>query len=616
METLLPYLAQANLYWIALFACYALFLRRHTFLYWNRAYLLGSLLAAFALPLVQYPEAAPPVPVVYEVTAAAFTVGAATAVPAPSLLTWENLLWLMYGVGVLVMLVRLARHFRCLYILVRSGESIEMDDHTLVLTENDHIGSFSFLRWVVISRADYERNFDTILNHELAHVRQWHSWDILGVEVLRVVFWFNPVLVFYKNALQQVHEYLADQQSIQVKADHRDRDAEFLVSYALGTPSTDLTNPFFNPKLLKNRIAMLYKNKNSKWSLGKYAAVALLIGFASLVVASCERDSLPSAQDTANKNVSGMISVFGVVKDADGTPLPGASIEVEGTTRGTSTDSEGKFRLEMPAGSDLVVKFVGFKEHLLKVNSKYKRVAFQVKMTPGDGKENTNITGVPAADGKTLRVITQASTYNGEPVFTVVEEQPQFPGGTEAMYKFLGENIKFPEAAKIAHVSGKVFLSFVVTTEGEIKEVTILKGMGFGIDEEALRVMSQMPRWTPGKQSGKPLNVRYNLPIAFELDKKPKLKINEESQKVGMQGVAPDSEIERATGSKPNLLEGSDQPLLVVDGKIVSDRSKKPELDPAAVESINIMKDAAAIKKYGDKGKNGAVEIILKRSKS
>lgn len=144
METLLSYLAQANLYWIALYTCYALFLRRQTFLHWNRAYLLGSLLAAFALPLVQYPEAAPPVPVVYEVTAAAFTVGATTAIPAPSLLTWENLLWLVYGVGVLVMLVRLARHFRCLYFLVKSGESIEMEDHTLVLLEDDTVGSFSW----------------------------------------------------------------------------------------------------------------------------------------------------------------------------------------------------------------------------------------------------------------------------------------------------------------------------------------------------------------------------------------------------------------------------------------------------------------------------------------
>ena len=611
------YLLQANLYWIALYACYALFLRRQTFLQWNRAYLLGSLLIAFALPLVQYPEAAPPVPVMYEVTAAAYTVGAAAAAPASLRLTWENLLWLAYGVGVLVMLVRLARPLGSLFSLIRKGEGIDLGDHAIILLDEEAgaPASFSFLRWIFISRSDYEQNFDTILRHELVHVRQWHSLDILLLEGLRVVFWFNPVLVLYKNALQQVHEYLADEQA---KADSRDRYAEFLLAYATSTPSTVLTNQFFNPKFLKNRIAMLYQNKNSKWSLGKYAAVALLIGFTSLVVASCERDSLPSAKDNADKNVSGMIGLYGVVKDADGKPIPGASVMVVGETRGTSTDRDGKFRMQVPEGSDVKVSFEGFKEHLLKLNPRYKDVAMLIAMTPGEGQttQTTGATSMTSPDGKTLKTISQASTYNGETIFMVVEQQPQFPGGTEAMHKFLGDNIKYPEAARRAEVQGRVFLNFVVTKEGEIKDVTILKGIGFGIDEEALRVMSLMPRWTPGMQSGKPLHVRYNLPIAFELNKKPALKKSEEDKRVGMQSVSPDSEIERVTGGKPTRLEDPEQPLLVVDGKIVSDRSDKPELDPAAVESTNIMKDAAAIKKYGEKGKNGAVEVIMKKGKS
>ncbi len=220
-------------------------------------------------------------------------------------------------------------------------------------------------------------------------------------------------------------------------------------------------------------------------------------------------------------------------------------------------------------------------------------------------------TGNSTADGPAQEET--ALTYNGEPVFTVVQKQPQFPGGIQAMYKFLGENIKYPEAAVKAKVQGKVFLRFVVTKEGEIKDIDILKGMGFGTEEEAIRVLSKMPRWTPGQQDGNAINVRFNLPIAFELDGKPELKKSEEAKKVGMQGVSPDSEIERVTGSKPTRLEDSEQMLLVVDGKIMSDRSEKPELDPAAVESINIMKDAAAIKKYGDQGKNGAIEIILKK---
>ncbi|WP_373514651.1 TonB family protein [Persicitalea sp.] len=618
METL-SYLAQANLYWIALYACYALFLRRQTFLHWNRAYLLGSLLAAFALPLVQYPEAAPPVPVVYEMSAAALTVGAAVVVPSSSLLTWENLLCLVYSVGVLLMLVRLARQFGSLFSFIKKGESIDMGNHIIVLLDEEGgataPASFSFLRWIFISRSDYEQNFDTILCHELVHVRQRHSLDILLTEGLWVVFWFNPVLILYKNALQQIHEYLADQQA---KADNRDGYADFLLSYATNAPSTVLTNQFFNPKLLKNRIAMLYKNKNSNWSLGKYAAVALLISFTSLLVASCERDSLPTAKNSSSKNMSGMVEVSGVVTDANGKAIPGADIMVMGATRGTTTSSEGRFRLDAPAGSELKFSYEGFKNHLLKLNPKYEKVAYRVAMTPGEGQtsQTNGAFFMTSPDGKTFRAISQASTYNGETIFTVVEEQPQFPGGIDAMHKFLGDNVKYPEAARRAKVQGRVFLNFVVTKEGEIKNVTILKGIGFGIDEEALRVMDKMPRWIPGKQDGKPLNVRYNLPIAFELGKKPELKKSEADKRVGMQGVAPDSEIERVTGAQPTRLEDSEQMLLVVDGKIVSDRSEKPELDPAAVESINIMKDAAAIKKYGDKGKNGAIEIILKKGKS
>ena len=607
------YLVQVNLYWIALYLCYALFLRRQTFLRWNRGYLLGSLVLAFALPLVKYPEAAPSVPVVYEVSAAAFTVAAAA--PSPSLLTWQNLLWLGYLAGVLVMLLRLARHFGGLFSFVKKGDAIDLGDHTLVLLDDNQAGSFSFLRWIFVSRRDYEQNFDTILSHELVHVRQRHSLDILLLEGLRVFFWFNPVLVFYKKSLQQVHEYLADAQAV---ADDREGYAEFLVSYALKAPTTLLTNQFFNSKLLKNRIAMLYKNKNSKWSLGKYAAVALLIAFTSLVVASCERDSLPSAKNSTDKNVSGMVKLYGVVKGADGKPIPGASVTVVGETRGTSTDKDGKFRMDVPAGTDVKVSYEGFKEHLLKLNPKYKDVAMLIAMTPGEGQttQTTGAISMTSADGKTLKTISQAKTYNGETIFSVVEEQPQFPGGREAMYKFLGENIKYPEAAKRAKVQGKVFLSFVVTKEGEIKDITILKGIGFGADEEALRVVSMMPRWKPGMQSGKPLHVRYNLPIAFELGGKPQLKRGEESKKVGMQGVSPDAETERVTGSKPNFLEGPDKPLLVLNGKVLKDDAALPTFNPDEIQEMKILKDAAAMKAYGEKGKNGAVEIILKKGKS
>lgn len=282
---------------------------------------------------------------------------------------------------------------------------------------------------------------------------------------------------------------------------------------------------------------MLYKNKNSKWSLGKYAAVALLIGFASLVVASCERDALPSTKGESGKQTYELVDVQGIIKGEDGKPLPGASIEVKGGTRGTTTDLEGKFRLTAPAGSKLEVKFEDLQSIALAIGPNYKSTNFLIRLTPNTATSEEpiapHVAAAPSGNGKSVNLTVQPSTINGEPIFTVVEQQPEFMGGIQALSRFLEKNLQYPAAARRARVQGKVFLNFVVTKEGEIKDVTILKGMGFGLDEEALRIMSQMPRWAPGRQDGKPLNVRYNLPIAFDLDKKPELKTGKESKKEG-----------------------------------------------------------------------------------
>ncbi len=102
-------------------------------------------------------------------------------------------------------------------------------------------------------------------------------------------------------------------------------------------------------------------------------------------------------------------------------------------------------------------------------------------------------------------------------IFTVVEEQPAFPGGEEARIKFLQDNIKYPEEAKELGVQGKVFVTFVVEVDGSITDVKVLRGIGAGCDEEAIRVVKSMPKWVPGKQRGVPVRVQFNLPIKFTL---------------------------------------------------------------------------------------------------
>ena len=104
-----------------------------------------------------------------------------------------------------------------------------------------------------------------------------------------------------------------------------------------------------------------------------------------------------------------------------------------------------------------------------------------------------------------------------EEIFTVVEKQPSFPGGDDEMFKYLYSNIKYPQAAKESGITGRVFLTFVVEKDGSIANARILRDIGGGCGQEALRVVKSMPKWTPGEQRGRPVRVQFNLPVSFEL---------------------------------------------------------------------------------------------------
>ncbi|MCD4725977.1 MAG: TonB family protein [Bacteroidales bacterium] len=103
------------------------------------------------------------------------------------------------------------------------------------------------------------------------------------------------------------------------------------------------------------------------------------------------------------------------------------------------------------------------------------------------------------------------------PIFTVVESMPEFRGGMSELYPYLQKNMKYPVMAKESGIQGKVYVTFVVEKNGSITDVKVLRGIGGGCDEEAIRVVAGMPKWKPGKQRGKPVRVQYNLPVRFTL---------------------------------------------------------------------------------------------------
>ncbi|MCB0787622.1 MAG: energy transducer TonB [Flavobacteriales bacterium] len=122
-------------------------------------------------------------------------------------------------------------------------------------------------------------------------------------------------------------------------------------------------------------------------------------------------------------------------------------------------------------------------------------------------------------DEETIVEVIEAPEENveEEQIFTIVEEMPQFPGGEQELFKYLGKQMKYPQMAADAGISGVVYVTFVVDKDGKVKDSKVLRGIGGGCDEEALRVVNNMPPWKPGKQRGKAVRVQYNLPIRFTL---------------------------------------------------------------------------------------------------
>ena len=122
-----------------------------------------------------------------------------------------------------------------------------------------------------------------------------------------------------------------------------------------------------------------------------------------------------------------------------------------------------------------------------------------------------------AAEENTNKVEEASSTVDNLTVFQVVEKMPEFAGGIDAMYKYISDNITYPEAAKKAGTQGRVVIGFIIEKDGKITTLEVKKGIGDGCDEEAVRVIQNMPNWTPGQQRGENVRVAYNLPIKFSL---------------------------------------------------------------------------------------------------
>lgn len=346
-------------------------------------------------------------------------------------------------------------------------------------------GPFSFFHWIFVHPESHsERELEEILIHEQAHARQGHSFDIILAELFTCFCWINPFAWLLKREVRDNLEYLAD--SSVLRSGYDSKSYQY---HLLGLSYTKNAAPIytsFNVLSLKKRIRMMNKRPTRKIGLMKHLLLLPLL-FVLFMLSNCKQ-----TEQKKIENASTTLNAF--VTDLEGEPIIGAAVIIKGTTSGTITDLEGGFSLETPQDGTLQISFV-----------QYETKEIAVK----DVQENMKIKLSPSKEAR--------EDLSDDQVYTVVENQPSFPGGINALMKYIADNIQYPVEAQEKGIQGRVVTAFIVRRDGSIEDAKVMRGVDPLLDKEALRIVQSMPKWNPGKQQGKAVSVRYILPVQFKL---------------------------------------------------------------------------------------------------
>ncbi len=563
-----------------------------------------------------------------------------------------------FGVAV-VLLLRLAYMYICVVHKINRcnremNTSYELRNAVL-LTHNGKEKPFSWFRWIVCSKEDLSDGGREIVAHEMAHVRKMHSLDILFVDLLIILQWFNPMVWIMKNVLKDIHEYEADEAVIAGGADIKHYQL-LIIKKAVGARLYSIANSF-NHSLTKKRITMMCKKKSNSWRCVR----ALYIVPIALFVAcsfSSEKENDKSG-NKVNENVAtievyvpenvadSIVEVLDIVNKPDTlAEYPGGTValmkylqeNVKYPAEAREQNIQGKCYVQFVVKGDGCIDCVNvarssgsqlLDEEAVRVIKSLPRW----NAAKHNGKEvNSQFTlpvffrlaGGEAPPKKSEvkdceKIPLQATVHvnlNDKEIYQVVEEQPQFVGGTAGLNDYLIQNIRVREEWYNDNSFKKdAFISFVIHKDGSISEPKILISSGNSdYDKELLRVVAEMPKWKPGKMHGEPVCVRHNIAVSQssihsrynELQKNTKDKVKTALHFVQAE---PTENIQDTVNAAVIFDNNAGQPLYIVDGVHLDNYTGNTN----DIESITVLKSDVAISLYGDSGKDGAVIMTTKR---
>ena len=589
---------------------YRLMLARETFHRVNRLVLLATAIASFVLPLcviTLHETVTMEMDMSLLATDVANDATAYEAASEPATPWWQILLPTLFIIGMVATLAHTLMSLFRIIRMIRHSEQHPQDDGTIIcVSANAKVAPFSWMHYIVMNRADYEAHDNAILTHERGHIRLRHSWDLILVDTLTSLQWFNPAMWMLRSDLRAIHEYEADA-AVLSQGINAHQYQYLLITKAASIGGYSLANGISH-STLKNRINMMLHTQSPRQRYLKLLALVPIVAVALAVNAEKVTDVVytnaeaPSEESLTNEIVAtaepqpaepeavmaddnkkfiaeGAVYDLGEAND-DGiyqispdkaTPIVGAVVQIVGSKKGVVTGKDGKFKIEVSEGDDLQISYVGYETTKIALNKAY------------SDKGNQYMVGL-LKEGR-------SSKANANGVFDVVDEMPQFPGGASKLFEFIAQNVKYPKEA------------------GSISEAKVVKSVNPLLDAEALRVINAMPNWTPGKQRGEAVRVKYTVPVSFHLqgDKAPVTQYEANLNYDG-DGKKKLSEVV-VVAYGPNK---EAKPLVYVDGKEIpfEDINK---VDPKTIEQMNIVKDKVAIKKYGEKAKDGVILITTKK---
>ena len=569
------YILKASVCLALFYLFYKVLLSKETFHRFNRMALLGTVVLSFFLPAIKIAVSEPTalnrtvsdlesLLMLAELHAEAGTTETVVRVG------WQEAAVGIYLIGVVFFCLKNLIGIGRMLILIWRNRKERLADGSVLVHCTEKTAPFSWMKYIVVSEKDLQEDCTPILAHEQAHIRLRHSWDILIAQACIIVQWFNPAAWLVKQELQAVHEYEADSEVLRRGVNAKEYQL-LLIKKAVGARLYSLANSL-NHSSLKKRITMMMRKKSNPWARAKYLYVLPL---AAIAVAAFARPEISEPLNeisrvkvtdlsaiTITDDVKSIetnqkdIEVTGIVCDVKGKPIIGAIVLAKGSSKGVVTDSEGKFTIQTQPGSPLEFMYIGYATQTLK-----------------------------AEEGKKLEVT--LIEENKEEPYTMVEQMPQFPGGMKALMEYISTNLRYPEEAKDLCLHGRVIIGFTVKEDGSITDVKVVRSLHPIVDAEAVRVISKMPKWQPGMQDGKPVPVKYTVPVI----------LHEHN------GEKSDSTI---------ISFNSGGVLILVDGKEFPTKDLF-KLDSNTIEKIEVLKDPSKTAPYGEKGKFGVMLITTKK---